>query len=517
MLRNIFITITFLSFSVQLLAQNGKDSVYIFQQDKKLMESSLFSPTLSNGSALSSYGFLQLDFKHENGGFRRAQEAYSVNMPSFVAKGFNILGKFRIAGSLEFNKSSEDSLANGQKNNLEDFSTFYPYANKSGKYERQNYIVKTSISYNAFNNHISPFVNLDYHKHWSTGSVDPRLNSNRFIYKVELGISFKTKTHAFGVYGIFGKADEQVSLAYKNDDFKSSLLYPDRIHYMQYGYGSSKIKDSSTVYKYDKYTGAGIQYSLKVKDWNVLFSTEYQLYENKNYDRSPKTTGFATIATFNLNTITGSLLISKKVNQKSDQQFSLDFAYNDGYDGNLKTSGSLNKVNYKVNALDVNAFYSYLWDKDKKTPKELGFTVVYNQNDKQDLGQADGLDYKHIRVGINAKIYHQVDSKSNLKFSLSPYYSKPLSTTLKYNPNSLTEFIRNVVFTDYYYFNSKSLGTEVYGEYMSSKLIKNQQFGLYFQLDYRKQLKQELRSDLNPTFVPNNNRTILHLGVNMYL
>lgn len=519
MLNNKFLAIAIILFfsSVLACAQNGRDSVYIFHQDNKLVENSLLSPAFANGDNLTSYGYLQLDFKRESGGFRRAQEAYSISSPRFFAKGFNVLGKFRIAGSFEFNKSFEDSLANGQKNNLEDFTTFYPYANKSGSYKRQNYIIKTSLSYSAFNNHLSPYLNLDYHKHESYGTVDPRLSSNRFMFKVKPGVVYKTKKHAVSLYGLLGKADEQVSLSYKNDNFKTSLLYPDRIHYMQYGYGSSKIKDTSNVYKYDNYKGAGIQYALNSKGWNIQFSTEYQLFENKNYDRSKTTRGFTTIGIFNLNTITGSLLVSKKTNNKNDQQLLVDFAYNEGYDGNLKTSGSLNRVNYRVNALNLNASYDYLWDKHKRTTKELGIAFTYDQNEKQDLGQSDGLSYEQIKIGVNGKIYHKIDAQSIFKLSLSPYYLLPLNTTLKYNGNSLTEFIKNVVFTDYYYFNSKSVGSEFNVEYISSKLIKNQQFGLYFQVDYRSQLKQELRSDLNPTFIPNNNRSAFHLGINMYL
>lgn len=519
MLRNKSIAITFILFfsSVLVYAQNGKDSIYIFQQDKNLIESILFSPTFSNGNDLTNYGIIQLDFKSENGGLRRAQEAYNITMPKFLAKGFNILGKFRVAGSFEFNKSFEDSLANGQKNNLDDFSTFYPYANKSGNYERQNYIIKTSISYDALNNHLTPYLNLDYHKHWSTGSVDPRLNSNRFILKVSPGIVFKTKKHALGIYGIIGKADEQASISYKNDNYKNSLLYPDRIHYMQYGYGSSRIKDTSTVYKYDRYSGAGIQYALNMKNWNVQFSTAYQLYENKNYDRSKTTLGFATVGIFNLNTITSSLVLNKKTYEKNNQQILLDLIYNEGYDGNIKTSGSLNRVNYRVNALNLNASYYYLWNKHKKTSKELGLAVEYHQNEKQDLGQSDALSYEQIQINLTMGLYRKIDAQSNFKMVLSPYYLHPLNSMLKFNPNSLTEFIKNVVFTDYYYFNSKALGTAISGEYISSKLIKNQQLGLYFQIDYRHQLKQELRADLNPTFIPNGSRSIFHFGINMYL
>ncbi|RZJ78034.1 MAG: hypothetical protein EOO47_15075 [Flavobacterium sp.] len=505
-----------LFFSVLALAQSGKDSVYIYNQDQKMIENILFSPTFSNHNTLQSFGILQLDYKRETGGLRRAQEAYNISLPKFVAKGYNVLGKFRIAGSLEFNNSTEDSLANGQKNNLEDFTTFYPYANKSGRYKRQNYIVKTSLSYSALKGRLTPFVNLDYQKHQSSGTVDPRLSSNRFIFKAKPGINFSLRKHDLGIYGIIGKADEQVSLGYKNDVYKTSLLFPDRIHYMNYGYGNSVIKDTSSVYKYDNYKGFGIQYATSIQKWKIQASGEYQHFLNKNYNVAKTVQNFHTIAEFNLNTITSSVLLSKK-SRTNDQQIAIDLNYNDGYDGNLKTSGSLNRVNYRVNSLFINGSYNLLWNKDKKTAKEIGFDFAYNQNEKQDLGQVVGLAYEQFQVGVNGRLYHHFDKESIFKFSVAPYYIVPLNTTLKYNPNSLTEFVRNVVFTDYYYYNSKILGSNFNVEYISSKLIKNQQFGLYFHLDYRNQLQSILRPDLNPTFVPNASRTTYRFGVNMYL
>ncbi len=504
-------------FSILAKAQNGKDSVHFFKQDNKRIENQLLFPISFDAENLSNYGFIQLDYKRESGGLRRAQEAYSTNSPKFLAKGFNNLGRFKIAGSFEFNKSFEDSLANGQKNNLEDLTPYYPYANKSGNYERQDYIIKTSFSYTTLNNRIIPFVNLDYHKHWSTGSVDPRLNSNRFIFKMKPGIATTFKKHTVAVYGLFGKADEQVSLMYKNSNFKQNTLNVDRIHYMNYGYGSSVIKDSSSVFKYDSYKGAGLNYMADIKGWNTQLSAEYQLYVNKNSGVTKSSTKYYTIGIFNLTTLSGSLLLSKNTSEKSSQQIAMDVVYNDGYDGNLKTSGSLNRVNYKVNTFSFNGSYDYLWDKNKRTSKELGLAVSYFQSEKVDLGQADGLSIEQLQLRLKSNLYHQIDAKSSYKLCFSPYYVMPVKADLKYNPNSLTEFIKNVVFTDYYYFNSKAIGAEIKGEYASSKLIKGQRIGLYAQVDTRSQLEKQWRADLNPTFIPNSSRTVMHIGLNLYL
>lgn len=503
--------------SVLAKAQYAYDSVYFYQQDRQYLENTLFSPSISSTADLSSYGFLTLQWHHQQGGLRRAQEAFTINLPSFVAKGYKKIGKYSVSGSFEFNKSFEDSLANGQKNNLEDFTTFYPYANKSGIYERQNYIINTTLSREILTNKVSAFIGMDYHKHWSTSSVDPRLNANRFIVKFKPGFSFSFGKHQLGVFGLLGKADEQVSISYKNSDFKTSLLYPDRIHYMQYGYGSSVIKDSSSVYKYDNYKGLGLEYALDNKQIDIQFKASYETLLNKNYNKSRSTPGFATVAIFRLNTLKSALLLRKHSSSTHNYLLHIDAEYNFGYDGNLKTSGSLNRVNYKVNALKLNSSFLYLWDKKQATSKEIGLKLAYNQQQKEDLGQSDALNYQTLQLNIETRLYHQFDENQNIKFGLSPYYLLPLATQLKYNTNSTTEFIRNVVFTDYYYYQSKSLGMLLSTEFSTKKMIKNQHVGLFFNLDYRKKLKQDLRTDLNPSFIPNKYRWATQIGINMYL
>ncbi|MHC8949143.1 DUF6850 family outer membrane beta-barrel protein [Sphingobacterium hungaricum] len=508
--------ILFVFFSVLAKSQDRKDSVYIFTQDRIQIDKKILSPTFAELNKSTAYGVLELDYLFETGGLRKAQQAYDKRSPTFTAKGFNELGKFRLGAIFKFNNSFEDSLANGQKNDLENLSTFYPYANKAGDYNRQNYSISTSLSYRIFDNLI-PFINMDYHKHMSAGTVDPRLSSNRFILKLKPGISTNFKKHHLGLYGILGNADEQVSLQYKNAEYKVSLLYPDRIHYMNYGYGNSVIKDSSNVYKYDMYRGFGMQYAGNIDSWSVFANGAYEYYHNANFNNPRSSSRHTTpIGVFDLYTTSFSVDAHRDGRNGRQQSVLFSAVHNEGIDGNLKTTGSLNIVNYKVNTLNLNGSYYYLWDKNKSYAKELGISLAYCKDSRADISQGVLLDVSNTLVSVFHTQYFQGKFSQSYQFTLNPYYSFPNNTSLSFNPLSSTPFLQNVIFTDYYFAKTSFWGLKVGGEYKNT-LFGNNNLGIYASIDYRKANDLELRTDLNPTFIPNGHRLIGNIGLRMYL
>ncbi|SMG21302.1 DUF6850 family outer membrane beta-barrel protein [Sphingobacterium psychroaquaticum] len=507
--------ITSLIISVSAFGQNRNDSVYFYLQDRIYAQSMVLSPTLAQVKGLSNYGSLQLDYNMERGGFRQAQQAYTKRKPSFIAEGVNELGRFRIGGVFEFNNSFEDSLANGQKNDLENLSTFYPYANKSGAYSRQNYSIATSISYKIWP-FLVPFVNLDYIKHWSAGTDDPRLKSDRFIVKVRPGVSLNVKEHAVSVYGLWGYADEQVSIQYKNQNFKDNLLNPDRIYYMNYGYGSSIVKDTSNVYKYDSYKGVGIQYAGLFRNWKITGQGEYEYYHNTNQPVSKASQRYiGPIGVFDLFTYSGKITVQSFNHSDRQHLGILSLVKNDGEDSNLKTTGSLRRSNYKVNNQLITAKYYFLWDKTRTYSKEFGIEFAQKEENHRDILQAVQLYHKNTEVSILHNAYIRNKQGGVHEFTINPYYSFPNKTTLSYNPYSMTEFIKNVVFTDYYYHKTSYWGIRLKGEYRQ-ELFQNS-FSFYVQADYQKAKDRAAEEGINPTFLPNGDRLRMHAGIRMFL
>ncbi|MFD2599003.1 DUF6850 family outer membrane beta-barrel protein [Sphingobacterium corticis] len=506
-----------LFFTIQTtFSQCSLDSVYWFNQIQQRTEALILAPTFRMQGEQNSYGILELNQQFGQGRFRQAQQAFSNRNTSFTAKGFNQLGRFHVGAVFTFNNQYEDSLANNLRSNLNDLATFYPYANQSGRYQRQNYKLNAALAFQA-TDHVKPFIKLDYLYHWSAGTVDPRLKATRFELRAKPGVAFTYGAHQLGVYGIIGKGDEQVSLSYKNDVFSNSMLYPDRIYHMSYGYGSSVIRDFSNNYKYDSYLGGGLEYASMFRDWKMQANAEWQRYHNTNQITSKGSAYYTGIVgEFELQSWKANLALFGPSNKSTQQSFSLDALYQSGFDGNIRTTGSLDIVNYKVNTLDLLGRYDLLWDKDKPFSKEIGLDVKYASSSRQDLVQSVDFNIADVDIGAHFRAYVQQRSGNRMKFAVLPYFRLPTETSLTYNTYSKSEFVRNVIFTDYYYNAARYVGSQFQAEYIGQFFGKNH-LGFYANFDYRRASNPELRPDFDPTFVPNGNRWETNVGIRMYI
>lgn len=499
-------------------AQDSIGMNYFYSQDQRYAETLVLSPVNSRESNISDYGILQLQHEVDRGGFRRAQQAFEKQSTSFAAVGFNTLGRFRIGARFAFNMIEEDSLANGQRNDLDDLISFYPYANKSGHYRRQNYRMNGSLSY-AVTDYIFPFIKLAYHKHQSAGTVDPRLMANRFVFKVMPGVATAWGKHVVGAYAILGKADETVSLKYKSATFKESLLYPDRIYYMNYGYGSSKLKDSSTNYRYDTYRGGGVEYASQLRNWKLQVAGEYEWYHNTNQVQSKANTRYnGPLATFDLSTLSVSVSAFRQTKDGKQQSGTAEFMSSNGQDGNVLTTGRLDIVNYRVKTRHMQLTYAFLWDKQRVFSKEVGLAVYNSKMRRMDLLQSVLLDVTDAKAMVWFHAYLKRGTDRWIRLGASSYYSVPHDGKLTFNVLSVNEFIRNVVLTDYHYYQSKFFGTALEGEYMGRWFGRND-IGLYLTMDYRQADVPDLRQmyEQVPTFIPTAHRFAMKLGVRMYL
>lgn len=516
MSTRLVITLLLLVQVVAAHAQRSLDSVYFFRQDQQFAEALILSPTFRMQSDRESYGMVQLNQQFGGGSFRKAQQAYSERMTNFVATGFNQLGRFQIGARFEFNNQFEDSLANSLRSNMNELAPYYAYANKSGEYQRQNYILNAALGYKV-NAHIQPFLKLDYHRHWSAGTVDPRLSSQRFELRARPGVAFKIDNHAVGIYGLIGKADEQVSLVYKSLVFKESSLYPDRIYHMSYGYGSSVVRDSVARSKVDTYKGAGLEYAATTNGWRVQAVGEYQWYHNTNQVNDKSSVKYSgPLGIFDLHSVHGQIALYSPSNKSKQQMLTVNGGYQIGSDGNTRTTGSLDIVNYKVNTMDLAGSYRLLWGKDKATVKEIGLDLSHHTIRRQDLVQSVLLDAGNMELGLWASLYHTRSSGNSIRLSAHPYLNLPTSTTLNYNPIAKSEFVKNVVFTDYYYYQARYWGAQLKGEYIGRFFGKND-LGFFAAVDYRKATDPSLRADLDPTFVPQGSRWQAQVGVRMYI
>jgi len=362
-----------------------------------------------------------------------------------------------------------------------------------------------------------PYFNLDYQKHWTAGTVDPRVKSDRFIVKVKPGIAMRYKAQELAVYGSIGKADETLTIQYINDQYGNTSLYPDRIAHVNYGYGYSITKDSMRNTKYDTYKGYGLQYNGSINRLSIRAGYDYQHYHNTNQYFSKSTAEYrGPRAIFNLYSYTANVDLLWRQNADIQHMFSGRYKNSNGYDGSLPASGSLSIVNYRVDETDLGLNYSILLDKSKRFAKEFGVSYGQYTLHQRDLAQVVDLNVAEQRVRAFTNMVLRGHAGETYKLGAGAYMLLPGTHSFDYSALAINGFVRNVANIDYYYYQLQKIGFTLNAEYITGGLGV-QRMGFFGSVDYRTAGNGEAVLPLTPDFVPGGTRVTVQLGVRMYL
>lgn len=470
----ILIYISFLAFfPACLYAQVGKDSIYMLDYQKKIYTKNFLQHNLSSPT---NFGDVSLNYSQRTGNRKLAQQAHTNQTIDFYALGANQLGDFRISGDFLFSKVLEDSLSYGQRNDIDEWSTFNYYASKAGKYERQNYKANLTLSY-KLNRFIQPFFNVNYLHHWTTGSVDPRFESKKFEMKYNPGIIVHLKETNLGLKAILGNGRENAGVGYKNKNFGQSLLFPDRIHYLNLGYGLISIKDTLNTRKYSKLFGAEVSLHTKLGR-NILDINSSMERKNENSTNDLKSTNvYRKRGTYEQDTYTLNASLQMLRNH-SHHLFTWDTKYISGQDGLINFSPSLDKVNYTVDYLESKAGYLFSNLKQAKWNYDLGMDLDYYNIERNDYATFLKVSNTFVHVSPKFNLRYKGHDRDYVQVGFTPRLILDIDHEIAYSPNSLNNFIQGVVFWDYDYYSTNAMNLNWNVKWITSKVSTQYLFGV---------------------------------------
>lgn len=393
-------------------------------------------------------GVAELSFQTQKGEYRRAKAAYDQKLVNFDANGISQIDDFIISGSFKFNKIWEDSLANSLQGLDDDMSPFYYFVEKPGKYERQNFNGNVQVRYAGFNPHFQPGFKIIYGIHWTTRSVDPRPRVGSFGIKFNPFVTSQFGSHHFTAGVMYGYGDEETNIAYKNTNFNTSLLYPDRIHYTNQGFGYISQKDSADMRKYDQYWGINIGYSLTNKHIELYSSTQFdRKITNSTFDQKMRKTYFKRNE-FTLTTIDHHTLLLVNNEPNVNHIVDLSFKHQKGKDFNY----NLNSANYLAKYYNLALDYHY-----NNKNWSIGAGTTYIDMTKIDAAADHFVAYSQLGVHLNFKYLFDI-GKNILETELIPKYLMNISNVLEIPSTQVNVFTKNIVYPDFDYFNLEPIG-----------------------------------------------------------
>jgi hypothetical protein len=505
-----FISIFLIAISATTLAQTPvvADSSLINQQRLQYFKAASWGMNQLVISEFEKISFAGLTYGHQQGHFRTAQQAEQTNSVTFDAQGISRINRFKLYGYFSFNRKWQDSLAFSQKGIEDDFTPYYYIAQKAGTFERQQYSGGGIISYNLIKDKLFLGTGIDYLYHTSARSVDPRSMVTTFRLKLNPSVSYKTGNQIIGAGVTAGYGDENVTIDYKNKDFRGTL-HPERISYLNYGYGYLYMDDERIIRK-NNYTGINLDYAIKKINWDLQSSIRYLISKEVNQYPKEKSINNEVFGIFQLETYSLSILFNRKSNKVSDQ-FLLHISQDNGDDKLVHLAAR----NYTYQSTKINASYSHY--KYRPNNPSFSYFALLNYRDvyQRDAAADHTASYTYFQPKVGATLNFQNVNKSLFSMQLALGARLPLQNEIRIPSTQLYSFAYGVVVPDNLYWSSEVGEVEISFNYITSKLINKFRTGFELNSIYLRNLAMPTTT-LDATFIPGNYNLSFNCALKLY-
>jgi hypothetical protein len=510
-MRYIQLLILTLLFPAVVFAQKTTaDSLYLYNQDFRIINYIIQSGTGLISSDISKLSTVSLNYQQANGHFRTAQQAEKSKTIDLATSGITTLGRFKLYGTFNFNRSWQDSLAWTMQGLPNIAEPYYYAAGKAGKYQRLRYTMGGLVTYQLPGENFYIASGLDYQYNDASRSVDPRPSIQTFHLLVSPEMIYKKEKHSIGAGLLWGYEQEKNAIGYKNRDFNQGLSYPDRVNYLMMGYGYYTIGGSDKIERQSDFFGLNVNYAYVDSATTLRSRFAYKKQKEDNFFPLANSTTNRLFSSFLLNDYRFSILASQQ-HSSFRHQLQADVNYQKGNDRNVELGG----VNYRYSSYTAQLGYSIQTFSSSSVNYEFGFNgLLYNQQQK-DISAAHTVDFTYFKPGIQATLYKKYQNADRLKVSLSPAVRLPVSSSFTVPPAQVNVFTTNIAYPAYTYNTSTVGSVDGSVEYITSHFIKDVRSGLAIHSSYYKPLTTGTVYT-GSTFIPSKSFLDLSFSFNIY-
>ncbi len=497
----------------QLMARQiiPSDSIYLFKQTSRQLEWSHDGATHLIFNDFTNIARSQLFAGHEQGGFHKSQEAYRQTVAGFHTDGIKKTGRFYLAGQFDFEKCREDSLAWRNAGEYNEAQPYYFFAGKAGKFEKQLFNLSATATYNLWKNKLYLGMSGNYRYHWTTRSVDPRVDSKEFTTRLSPEITGRFGKNVLGAGLIWGRGSDITRITYKNKDFSGNQTYIERNNFMSLGFGHIGKMDRYLNY-YHETNGFLANFATRFINWELQAGGRYELWqEDISLDTTSTRNKHFLYAFLQQEKTSGNLLLTHN-SSKSRQQWELNFKT----ESMLNRASEFNGTSYQYTASEIKLSYRQLRHKRTGTGVEVGAGCDYKDRFKEDIVAAHKHQLQVITPHVYAALYRRAPGKSTLSLSLTPSFRHTLTNELSVPKTQENYFTKGVVYTDYAYWQKNSWGIASQFNFIEKENSKNHRLGCTVNIKYQ-QATDGSQTDLPALYLPSGNRWSAGASLNLYL
>ncbi|RQO74088.1 hypothetical protein DBR43_01390 [Pedobacter sp. KBW06] len=496
--------------SADLFSQETKsaDSVFFYEQRQRHLEFSKQNATLLLKNTENQIGKVSLIYDYTSGNLKNAQMPASNSNIQFSSDGIRKLGRLKLYGDFTYSRIKDHGLGNSLRGEEIDDQPFYYFAEKESEVQRQKYHANGIISYELIRDKIYLSSGFNYIYYLADRSIDPRISLNWFDFIAKPELTWINKHFHLGLSGLWGYGVENTALKYKNKDYSNGVAYPDRITYLNYGYGyTRKMYDNFSRRK--QYKGLGIHLATTLDSWNTLLNLDYKVSEDANGRSLESSLKNQVFSTYQSDQLEGQLLLTK---QRGHQLQQIEAAYSTLIGEDYLEA--LAAKNYTAKSQMAYLSFSNMKSKGNHS-FEWGLHARYRSAFKKDAVTSHLFEYSYLQPGLKAGYYQANPGKYRFSAIVSPSLILPLQTIANVASTQVTEFTTTITYPDYAFRKITSGRLDLKLQYINQTLSKDFRTGITLNAGFSKALdKPEIEYPSN--FLPGEQRFSMNLSLNLY-
>ncbi|WP_293913445.1 MULTISPECIES: DUF6850 family outer membrane beta-barrel protein [unclassified Sphingobacterium] len=439
---NIFIYI--LSFGFVFLpyfckAQQHTSEIDTVQQTLRYF--SIESPMWLQEMTTPRFTKLAIQYAGEQGSYRTAQDAQKARNINFDSEGTITLQDVRLWGRFAYSNIAEDSTRFGHQTRHNLSAPLYFASYGFNHYERTLYTIQARGQRYWSDRKFSVFGGLDYNVGDHFSNNDPRGSIDEIRLDASLGGSIRiAKGLDAGTEALYGYGQENVEVAFKNENYNSSPVKSPYLNYIVKGYGW-QVRDYLTNMFYQNdyhHIGANAYLSAQTAAGKFYAKSGYR-YDQQKYRqvlRSEQRTN--ELNNYKLYTWSNQLMWFLAKDNRS-YRFTLHTEITDGKDFDVQN----NINNYIYRSEDYTASLAYSL-RGKKWNQYYELTSGWNAEKRHDGGSGTLLDYGIFSSSASANYAYKLAENQSIEFGLTGLLSRPTRTVWELpeiNENVFHEYV----------------------------------------------------------------------------
>ena len=462
-------------------------------------------PVLLPTPKVSNFGLVEVQYNYLEGKSRKRQEPDFSNKVNFTSLGIRDVKKFTVFGNFNYIREWQEGVGLAHRANINDTSPYYLFAQQPGNMDKVTYSLSGDVTRKIFHEKVLVGIGTDYLAQQNYRSIDPRPKIDVFEFKPRISWAwYFSKQKLLGITASYGYGKNNVTVLYKNELYKETLVFPEYINYLNMGFGYSLQQQNTfggkTLKEENQQKEIEFIYATPFKKGDLTVVAGFKNKEQLYFRDIEQSITVNKIGTFYLD-IPYFLVRYSSKNTANKWLWEMKLNQQNGQDFNNQLNGN----NYISKETQANILIGITNFKNLDHNYELLFESSYSRIEKADGVSNNRMKISNTISSLSFAKYWYHNTNNIFRFNINTAFYGNIGNNLVTSPTFESYFVREVIRPDFDFMKTNRLQYAIQAQYLRKNNNK-QNFFVKGEFTF-----QQLLNGVNSQFQNNNNRFQLNL------